>query len=92
MAIKDDTPLSFLTVGDLKKIIAQAMTAGEGDRREGIAGIMETFKCSQRQAARIKASGVIDAAIHKTDTRTRFAIDPKLARQLYDRAIRIKEE
>lgn len=91
MAISDDTPLSFLTVGDLKEIIAQAVDTGTG-RLNGVAGIMETFHCSQRQAVRIKASGIIDAAIYQDGKKCQFSIDPKLARQLYDRAVRIKEE
>lgn len=41
---------------------------------------------------RIKASGIIDAAIYQDGKKWQFSIDPKLARQLYDRAVRIKEE
>ena len=44
----------------------QEVELPEGKRiLRGISGIMEIFKCSRSQAARIKDSGIIDSAITK---------------------------
>lgn len=92
MAYSDDTPLSFLTVGDLKRIIADAIKPSEPRFVRGLAGLMELFACSHSQAVRIKASGVIDAAIRQNVAKGAFLVDADMALALFDRSKKIVDE
>lgn len=80
----DSTPLSFLTVGDLRRLIAEAVRT-EPEKRyvKGMAGIMEIFRCSRTTADKIKASGVIDAAIIQTRAGGTFTTNVEQARELF---------
>ena len=92
MAYSNDTPLSFLTVGDLRQIIADAIKPSEPRFVRGLAGLMEFFRCSHTQAVRIKASGVIDAAIKQNVARGAFLVDADLALSLFDRSKKVIED
>lgn len=90
-AIDENTPLSFLTVGDLRKLLAEALKPQQPRYIKGIAGLMELFKCSKSQAMRIKSSGVIDSAIKQQVAGGAFIVDADMAVTLYDRSKRVIE-
>lgn len=84
MAYNDNTPLSFLTVGDLRELMAKLLRGPEPRYVKGLSGLMEIFGCSHSQAMRIKASGVIDAAIRQNIKGGNFLVDSDKAIALYD--------
>ncbi len=83
-----NTRVIDMTVGELLDLIKiqvdhpeeAAKPAITKNYEYGIAGIARIFGCSRTTACRIKASGVIDAAIVQTG-RT-IVVDPELALQL----------
>lgn len=93
MAYDDATPLSFLTVGDLRQLIGEALSVATEPRYvKGLAGLMELFQCSHTQAVRIKASGVIDSAVIQQTERGSFLVDAVRAVFLYRRSRQIIED
>lgn len=84
-AFSDDTPVSFLTVGQLRQVIAAAMQSKEPRFVKGLAGLMKVFGCSESQAVRIKRSGLIDGAIKQSMRGGSFLVDADKAVELYDR-------
>ena len=66
--IRPDTPLSALTVRDLRELIAE--TVRDQQRSDnvvrGLAGIADAFGISLSQAKRLKASGIIDGALSQS--------------------------
>lgn len=83
----DDTHISQLTVGELRDLI-RAELSGLTDSRSGtvygLRGIADLFGVSYTQAKRIKASGVIDAAVSQSG-RT-IVVDGPLALELWRKA------
>lgn len=88
-SISDDTPISFLTVGQLREVLESWMVAKKPAYVKGIAGIMELFNCSATTAMRIKKSGVIDLAIRQTTKGGAFYVDADLALRLYNRNLKV---
>lgn len=83
----DDTPISRLTVGELREVIRQELSGLTDFRTQparGIRGIADLFGVSYTQAKRIKASGIIDGAVSQTG-RT-IVVDRERALELYHRA------
>lgn len=78
-----DRTIGELTVRELLDIMAKA-TPSAPRQAYGLRGIAELFGVSLSQAKRIKASGVIDAAISQSG-RT-IVVDSSLALSLYARA------
>ena len=78
-----DRTIGELTVRELLDILAKA-TPNTPRQAYGLRGIAEIFGVSLSQAKRIKASGVIDAAISQSG-RT-IVVDSSLALSLYARA------
>lgn len=91
-AFNDSTPVSFLTVGELRKVIAEAMSEKAPRYVKGLSGLMELFKCSETKAVRIKKSGLIDDAIRQDKRGGMFLVDADKALELYDRGRRIVDE
>ncbi len=86
----DDTPLTFLTVGQLKEVFnvneAKPQPAPIQEAKKyvyGIRGIAELFNCSIVTANRIKKSGKIDGAI--TQIARKIITDADLALELAGR-------
>lgn len=87
--IDNNTPIAMLTVGQLKDVL------GDVEKKEvevkekyknyvyGLAGIAKLFDCSIPTAARIKASGKIDAAIKQIGRK--IIVDADLALELAGR-------
>ena len=84
-----DTPISFLTIGQLRDEI-RAVSAAEVEKLNpagkktylrGIQGIADALSVSTCRAAQIKASGIIDEAISQ-DART-IIVDVEKARELF---------
>ena len=66
MIAEEMLEIQRLEVEPPAKEAPQEVELPEGKRiLRGISGIMEIFKCSRSQAARIKDSGIIDSAITK---------------------------
>lgn len=78
-----DRTIGELTVRELLDILAKA-TPSAPRQVYGLRGIADLFGVSLSQAKRIKASGVIDAAISQSG-RT-IVVDSSLALSLYARA------
>lgn len=89
--INDDTPLSFLTVGQLRQLISEMLVPPQPRYKKGIAGLMEIFSCSHTTADRIKRSGVIDLAIKQTQKGGAFYTDADLALRIYKQKLTIIE-
>lgn len=87
--VDNNTPIAMLTVGQLKDVL------GDVEKKEvevkekyknyvyGLAGIARLFDCSIPTAARIKASGKIDAAIKQIGRK--IIVDADLALELAGR-------
>lgn len=83
--IDDTTRIADLTVGQLVQIIRTTMQApAENTMVSGIKGIAGIFGVSYSTAKRIKASGVIDAAISQSGGV--IVTDVQKARALYEKA------
>ena len=83
----EDTPISQLTVGELREIIRaelSGLTDSRGAVAHGIAGIADLFGVSYTQAKRLKASGILDAAISQSG-RT-IVVDSEKALELFHKA------
>lgn len=83
----DDTPVSILTVGELRELVRRelsGLTDSRGDVAYGIAGIADLFGVSYTQAKRLKASGILDAAISQSG-RT-IVVDRERALELFHKA------
>lgn len=84
--IDNNTPISFLTVGQLKEILGKPqpevvnIVNNEKKYVYGYAGLAKLFNCSIPTAARIKASGKIDKAI--TQIGRKIIVDADLALEL----------
>ncbi len=87
--ITDDTPVSFLTVGQLRDVLKSINTDNQPAYVKGIAGMMRLFNCSATTAMRIKSSGVIDLAIRQTKRGGAFYVDADLALKIYNRNLRV---
>lgn len=83
----DDTHINQLTVGELRDLIRTeiiGLTDNRGGTVHGLRGIADLFGVSYTQAKRIKASGVIDAAVSQSG-RT-IVVDGPLALELWRKA------
>ena len=90
--IDDNTPIVMLTVGQLKDVLRDIEKKEVEVKKKyknfvyGLAGIAKLFDCSIPSAARIKASGKIDAAIKQIGRK--IIVDADLALEL---ACRLKK-
>ncbi len=87
--ITDDTPISFLTVGQLRDVLKSLNVDKQPTYVKGIAGMMQLFNCSATTAMRIKSSGIIDLAIKQTKRGGAFYVDADLALKIYNRNLRV---
>lgn len=87
--ITDDTPVSFLTVGQLRDVLKSINADSRPAYVKGIAGMMRLFNCSATTAMRIKSYGVIDLAIKQTKRGGAFYVDADLALKIYNRNLRV---
>lgn len=87
--ITDDTPISFLTVGQLRDVLKNININNRPAYVKGIAGMMRLFNCSATTAMRIKSSGIIDLAIRQTKRGGAFYVDADLALKIYNRNLRV---
>lgn len=86
MQVDNNTPIAMLTVGQLKDVLSSVGNTKVEVKEKytsyvyGIAGIARLFNCSIPTAARIKASGKIDAAIKQIGRK--IIVDADLALEL----------
>ena len=89
MQITDETPISFLTVKQLKEVlnttaqqseqVVQTQTGSPDEYAYGMHGLRELFKCSHTKAWQLKKSILKPAIIQHG---RKFLIDKKTALQL----------
>lgn len=83
--ISNDTPLMYLTVGELKTLIQSSMSEQKPTIQKnliyGLQGLADLLHCTKRHASKIKSSGILDDAI-KQKGRT-IVIDKDLALELF---------
>ena len=86
-SVDDSTPLSMLTVGQLKSIIKPSLSSADTSHQQkhlvyGLDGICKLFHCRESRAQKLKNTIIRDAV--SQDGRT-IVVDADLAIELFEK-------